>query len=182
MRTAVRTHEPVSPQVDALLQQRAGRLRELPLETNEESFAWIARFRIGDFMYAIPMLQLRAAVSLRLITPVPLASRNVVGIMSYHGRIITARSLSTLLGVRGWRNDPCVLLVVESSSGGLMALDCEEVPTPVSLPVASIEQARSRAAANSLVLEVTTEDLSQISLLQIDSLFDKSATEKQHAG
>ncbi|MBS2021422.1 MAG: chemotaxis protein CheW, partial [Deltaproteobacteria bacterium] len=75
---------------------------------------------------------------------VPMSPPHVVGILRFQGQILTALSLSSLLGGRGWREDPAVLLVVDAGAR-LVALDCEQIPKPIGLPLALVEEARARA-------------------------------------
>src|SRR5262249_57706996 len=102
-------------------------------EEGEATF-WVAEFPVGDERYAVPLQRLRGSVPLRLVTPVPLSPPHVVGILRFQGQVIAALSLAALLGGRGWRQDPAVLLVVEGPSGDLLALDCEQVPQPLAAP------------------------------------------------
>jgi purine-binding chemotaxis protein CheW len=138
-----------------LLARRVARLRA-PAAVAEEQVEWVAEFPVGDHRYAIPLAVLRAAVPLRRVTPVPMASPHVIGILRFQGQLITALSLASLLGIAGWNQDPVVLLVVEASRGRLVALDCEEIPRPIGLPVPAIAAARAKDAA-AAVLEVAHE-------------------------
>ena len=100
---------------------------------------------MGEDNYAIPLDLLRAAVPLRMVTPVPLSPPHVIGILRFQGQIVTALSLASLLGGRGWREDPAVLLVVDPGFGRLVAVDCERIPKPVGLPLKQVEDARAKA-------------------------------------
>ena len=96
---------------------------------------------------ALPLESLRAAVPLRMVTPVPLSPPHVIGILRFQGQILTAMSLSSLLGGRGWREDPAVLLVVDPGMGGrLLALDCQAGQMRM-LEVRGSRGDRERAAA-----------------------------------
>src|SRR5437764_14700105 len=159
-----------------LLERRAARLREKPRATEEESVLWAAEFPVGEDSYALPLESLRAAVPLKMVTPVPLSPPHVIGILRFQGQILTAMSLSSLLGGRGWREDPAVLLVVDPGLGGrLLALDCERIPKPVPLPHALVEQARSRTSGP--VVEVTLPGLKQLNLIDLRRLLDRRVQE-----
>ena len=109
----------------ALLQARAQKLaarREADAEA-EGTLAWLAELRVGDTRYALPLEQLAAAIPLRQVTPVPLARPEVVGILRHQGQVITAYSLAALLGARGWRQDPEVLLVLKLNDGRRVAFE-----------------------------------------------------------
>lgn len=148
-RTAPREPE----EVRDLLRRRAERLRAPPPHEDEAEVLWVGEFVVGEERYALPLSCLRAAVPLRTVTPVPMSPPHVVGILRFQGQILTALSLSSLLGGRGWREDPAVLLVVDAGSR-MVALDCEQTPKPSVLPLALVEEARgrTRGAAVELLL------------------------------
>jgi purine-binding chemotaxis protein CheW len=164
-----------SPEVQALLERRAERARARP-RLEEESVIWLAEFPVGEEQYAIPLEALRAAVPLKMVTPVPLSPPQVIGILRFQGQIITAMSLASLLGGRGWREDPAVLLVVDPGVGRLIALDCEQIPKPVGVPSALVQQARDRKGA---VTELLLPGLRQLNLLDLRRLMDRRAPEKR---
>jgi chemotaxis signal transduction protein len=128
-----------------ILEVRRERLRQKPeASADDEATFWVAEFPVGDERYAVPLQRLRGSVPLKLVTPVPLSPPHVVGILRFQGNVIAALSLAVLLGGRGWRQDPAVLLVLEGPSGDLVALDCEQVPQPLAVPLRVVEEARSR--------------------------------------
>ena len=138
-----------------ILTQRAERLRAPPLASKEGPVEWVAEFPVGEDRYAIPLSALRAAVPLRRVTPVPLSLPHVVGILRFQGQIVTALSMASLLGIKGWNQDPAVLLVVDPGWGRLVALDCEESPRPIGLALAAVEETRARGLGP--ILEVVHE-------------------------
>jgi purine-binding chemotaxis protein CheW len=156
-----------------LLEARAERLRARLVSKAEEPTLMVAQFRIGEDQYAIPLGHFRAAVPLKLVTPVPLSPPEVVGILRYQGQIISALSLASLLGIRGWRTDPTVLLVAEPTPGKLMGLDCEEIPKPCALPLAAVEKARKGASGP--VVEIFVPGSLQVHLLDLAALLDGRA-------
>ena len=174
MKITARTRETSSEQARVLLERRAERLREKPRDgADEEAVLWAAEFPVGEDSYALPLDALRAAVPLRMVTSVPLSPPHVIGILRFQGQILTAMSLSSLLGGRG---DPAVLLVVDPGLGGrLVALDCERIPKPVSIPLALVEQARSRSSE--AVIEVTLPGLKQLNLIDLKRLLDRRVQE-----
>ena len=162
---------PLADGVNALLELRAARVRSRPSDAAEESVFWAAEFPVGEERYAIPLDRLRAALPLRMVTPVPLAPPQVIGILRFQGQILTALSLASLLGGRGWREDPAVLLVVDPGFGRLVALDCEHIPKPVALPAPRVEQARARSTG--AVTEIALPGLQQVNLLDLAQLMDR---------
>lgn len=142
-----RPREPGGAEVEAILRQRAERMRRrrvVEAEIDEAAAAdrfWVARIRVAGEAYALPLEQVRAAMPLRMVSPVPLAPSYVLGILRFRGEPVVAMSLVSLLGVRGWQVDPAVLIVVETAVRRL-ALDCEEVPQAAAIPLAAVEEAR----------------------------------------
>ncbi len=134
-----------------LLERRATRLRAPPVEEEQDASILLAEFPVGGDRYAIPLDALRVALPLRLVRPVPLSPPHIVGIFRYEGRILTALSLAAILGVRGWRQDPSVLLVMTGPGGQLTAVDCEAIPRPLTLPRAALDHARAQAPSAPLL-------------------------------
>jgi chemotaxis signal transduction protein len=152
-----------------ILEVRRDRLRHKPeAAADEGAIFWVAEFPVGDDRYAVPLHRLRGSVPLRLVTPVPLSPPHVVGILRFQGQVIAALSLAALLGGRGWRQDPAVLLVVEGPSGDLLALDCEQVPQPLPVPLRAVEEARGRGDA--AISAVGLPGARQVNLIDLDRL------------
>jgi chemotaxis signal transduction protein len=160
--------ETLTDEVRALLDARTERLRARLEKKAEEATLLVAEFRVGAENFAIPLHDFRAGVPLKLVTPVPLSSPDVIGIVRYQGRVITALSLAALLGVQGWRMDPTVLLIVEPTPGHLIGLDCEQIPKLSTLYVAAVEKARARSRG--AILEVFTPGVDPVSLLDLKAL------------
>lgn len=157
--TKRKIEEELSPEDQALLEQRAELLRARRQDTSgaAEQAEWVAEFPIADEFYGFPLLRVRAVIPLRLIAPVPLAPPHVLGVVRFEGDMITAISLVALLGVRGWRSDSDMLIVLERSHGGLIAVDSESAPRATTLPHAVIEEAR--AVSSGPILDVRTRDM-----------------------
>jgi len=163
MKLRARELDGFTPEVEELLVQRAERVRRKPAETDEENVLWVAEFPVGEETYALPLETLRAAV--------PLSPPYVIGILRFQGQIVTALSLASLLGGRGWREDPAVLLVVDPGFGRLVALDCERIPKPTGLPHALVEEARARSTG--AISEITLPGMRQVNLLDLLRLMDR---------
>jgi purine-binding chemotaxis protein CheW len=175
MTTPPRGPEDVQEQdVRTLLEERATRLRGRADGTTDETVLMVAEFPLGEERYAIPLDSLRAALPLRLVTPVPLSQPHVIGVLRYQGQVLSAISLAAMLGGHGWRQDPAVLLVVERGDGELCALDCEAIPRPLSLPTSAVEAAR--VYAEGPVIEVLLSSNRQvIHLIDLPRLFARGA-------
>ena len=153
----------------AILEKRAERLRAAPQQAADNlAEAHLAEFPVGEDRYAIPLSAFRAVVPLRRVTPVPLARPHIVGILRFQGQIVTALSMAAVLGIKGWRHDPSVLLVVDPGWGRLVAIDCEEVPRPVSIPLTAMEGSREGKAITEVV-----HDGHIIHLLDLGRLLDR---------
>jgi purine-binding chemotaxis protein CheW len=160
--------ESIAPELAELLERRAARVREKQTGSEDESFFAVAEFPVGEETWAIPLDTLRAAVPLRNVTPVPLSPPHVIGILRFQGQVVTALSLASLLGGRGWREDPAVLLVVDVGLGHLVAVDCERIPKPTGIPHALVSEARARESGP--VVEIVLPGLRQLHLVDLRRL------------
>jgi chemotaxis signal transduction protein len=160
---------PPAADVLDLLERRAQRAKTRTEAVEEEAVTWVAEFAVGEERFAVPLASLRAAVPLRTVTPVPLSPPEVIGVLRFQGEIITALSLASLLGIRGWREDPAVLIVVDRGGGQKVALDCEQIPKPVALSSALVDAAKA-GAGNAPWAEVTGREMHQVNLIDIGRL------------
>jgi chemotaxis signal transduction protein len=126
----------------ALLLERAARLREKREDdaTAMEDGGWVAEFSLGGQAYALPLEQVVACQPLRGVAAVPLGRPGVIGILRFQGKIVRVLSLASLLGSRGWRRDPSVLLILRTAAEEL-AVDCEEIPRVGQLPAGALAAA-----------------------------------------
>lgn len=173
--TAPQGPEQVQDQeVRTLLEERASRLRGRTDNSADETMLMVAEFPLGEERYAIPLDALRAALPLRLVTPVPLSQPHIIGVLRYQGQVLAALSLAAMLGGHGWRQDPAVLLVVGRGDGELCALDCEAIPRPLSISAAAVEAARTHSEGP--VTEVLlTKTRQVIHLIDLPRLFARGA-------
>lgn len=136
-----------------LLLQRAERVREHKKEEEAvEDGGWIAEFTLGGQAFALPLEQLLSCIPLKGVTPVPLGKKGMIGILRHQGKVIRVLSLASLLGSRGWRRDPSVLLVLKTGKEEL-AVDCEEIPRVGQLPTSALQFAREMGGEG--VVELT---------------------------
>ena len=177
MKLQARETNGFTPELSDLLVRRAERARQKPTGAEEDNVFWVAEFPVGEETYAVSLDVLRAAVPLKMVTAVPLSPPHVIGILRFQGQIVTALSLASLLGGRGWREDPAVLLVVDPGFGHLVALDCERIPKPTAVPQAVVEQARARSTG--AVCELTLPGMRQVQLLDLLRLMDRRRSEEK---
>jgi purine-binding chemotaxis protein CheW len=163
----------LDPTPDAILEVRAERARAAADSGKAEATLPVAEFSLGKDRYAIPLAALRAVLPLKVVTPVPRSQGHVLGILRFQGQLLTAVSLVTLLGVRGWRQDCAVLLVVEREGGRRVAIDCEHVPRIDALPQRAVEKARARGGGP--VHDVTTADLQTVGLIDVSALLARAS-------
>ena len=157
---------------ERLLEQRAERLRRAPAEREEDAFAtWVAEFSLGGASWALPLEALRAAVGIRAVSSVPLASAPIIGIVRYQGRLLAAYSLAALLGVTQWAKDPSIILIVEVG-GRLVAIDCEEAPRALPLPTRAIDAAVARGDGGRR--EVLVDGRPPVTLLELELLLRRA--------
>jgi chemotaxis signal transduction protein len=155
-----------------LLELRAERLRQAPAERAEDAFSvWVAEFELGGVSWAIPLEVLRAAVSIRAVSSVPLAPPPIIGIVRYQGRLLCAYSLAALLGVKQWARDPSVILIVETG-GRLVAVDCEEAPRALPLPTRAVDAAVSRG--DGARREVVADGRAPVTLLELELILPRA--------
>jgi chemotaxis signal transduction protein len=133
-----------------LLQARAARLRVRKVAAEEDG-AWVAEFSVGGEDYALPLDRLVACLPLKGVTPVPLSQRGLVGITRWEGKVVAVFSLALRLGLRGWRSDPNVLLLLRTKDG-FVGLDCEEIPRSSQLPFSVLAQSPGGGAQRALAL------------------------------
>jgi purine-binding chemotaxis protein CheW len=137
---------PVGGHEAALLTARAERLRRRTEADDTDEGAWAAEFRLGEERYALPLERLRGCLPMKALSPVPLARPGVVGITRWEGKVVAVFSLAGLLGLKGRRRDPAVLLFV-STGRSVVGLDCEEIPRTVLLPLRAPDSAPATTGA-----------------------------------
>lgn len=165
--------EGLEPTLDEILERRAERARAAADSAQAEATVPVAEFSLGRDRYAIPLASLRAVLPLKVVTPVPRSPAHVIGILRYEGQLVTAVSLMTLLGVKGWRQDCAVLLIVELENGRHLAIDCEHIPRIEALPQRAVDQARARGAGP--VHDVTTAGVQPVGLIDVEALLARGS-------
>ncbi|MFZ5441102.1 MAG: chemotaxis protein CheW [Myxococcota bacterium] len=163
------TREALPPEVVKVLEERAERLRAHGKVEEETELVLTAEFAVGDELFAFPLERLRGVVPLSRVTRVPLSAPEILGVVRFHGQLVTSMSLPALLGGRAWTADPSVLLVAEPTPGVLVGIDCEQVPRPGALARRLVEDARS-AAGEAPWLEVQLGGGRQLNLLVLERL------------
>ena len=150
-----------------LLLERAERVRRHKEEEAIEDGGWIAEFSLGGQAFALPLEQVVSCIPLKGVTPVPLAKRGIMGILRHQGKVLRVLSLASLLGSRGWRRDPAVLLILKYGKEEL-AVDCEEIPRVGQLPMSTFQLAREMGAEG--IVELTLPDGKLLRYLNLEPL------------
>jgi chemotaxis signal transduction protein len=160
--------DPKNEKALRLLEARAARLRQRK-QTADEDGAWVAEFNVGGEAYALPLERLVACLPLRGLTPVPQSRRDIVGIARWEGKVVAVFSMALRLGLRGWRRDPNVLLLLRTKDG-FVGLDCEEIPRSSQLPFAVLAQAPAGGALRPLNLSSPGQTPKLLQLIDPDLL------------
>ncbi len=154
----------------ALLELRAERLRSRSDEAEELAVVHLAEFQLGSERLAFPLEAVRACLPLKMVTPVPLAPPEAIGLFRYDAELLPAYSLSALLGGRAQKADPTVLLVIDRKGGGRIAVDCEQIPMVTTRPRRDVEAARKREAGG-LLVQLPDGENPPVGLLDVEALF-----------
>lgn len=152
-----------------VLERRAQRFAAKPVEREVDEGLPVAELGLSDARLAVPLATLRGVMPLRDVRPVPMAPPHVVGLVRYEGSLIPAFSLAGLVGVRGWRRDPTVLLLLTLDGARVVAIDSETIPKPALLPIDAVQRARE-SASDAAAVEVLRADGTTITLLDIGLL------------
>jgi chemotaxis signal transduction protein len=150
-----------------LLMERAERVRSNKKEEAVEDGGWIAEFSLGGQAFALPLEQVLSCIPLKGVTAVPLARRGIMGILRFQGKVIRVLSLASLLGSRGWRRDPSVLLILRCGKEEL-AVDCEEIPRVGQLPMSTFQFAREMGGEG--IVELSLQDGKLLRYLNLEPL------------
>jgi len=157
----------------AVLRARADRLRATPDEDASDSTYWVAAFGLGDERFSVSLPEMLAVLPLTAVTPVPLAPNAVLGMLRFQGALIPALSLASMLVGRAVRRDPVALVIVSSTSGRVVALDCEQIPGVIGIDPSRVAIARD--GVSEPFVELTAEDGEPINLLDVDVLLTEGA-------
>ena len=103
-------------------------------------------FRLGSETFALPLVDVREILVPPAITFVPRAARDVLGIVSVRGRLVTVFDLGVRLDIARVADSPtgprrARVLLVEAASGEMMGLLVDEVLSVYRLGESEIESA-----------------------------------------
>ena len=94
-------------------------------------------FKVGNELYAIPVLDVQEVVKFQMFTNVPHAPSYIKGLINLRGQIVTAISLHDLLGIESRKVDGDYMNVIVRSGDSLYSLIVDEI-----LDVIDIEENR----------------------------------------
>lgn len=106
-------------------------------ETGERQFVTLM---LGGQLCGIAVLEVRDVLGEQVISPVPLAPREVAGSLNLRGRIVTAIDLRLRLGLPPATPDARRMSVVVEVVGELYALLVDQVAEVISLTASALEQ------------------------------------------
>jgi len=154
---------------DEILARRAARFAVKREARDVDDGLPVAELVLADSRVAVPLADLRGVMALRDVRPVPMGPPHVIGLVRYEGALITAFSLAGLVGVRGWRRDPTVLLIITLDTNRVCAIDSETIPKPGVLQIEAVQRARDHASDTARA-EVLRADGSSVTLLDVGAL------------
>lgn len=157
-----------------ILERRAARFAIRRLERDVDEGLPVAELVLADSRLAVPLSDLRGVMALRDVRPIPMGPPHVIGLVRYEGALVTAFSLAGLVGVRGWRRDPTVLLAISIEGTRVCAIDSETIPKPAVLASDAIQRARDNASDPARA-DVLRPDGSIVTLLDVGALVARAA-------
>jgi purine-binding chemotaxis protein CheW len=121
--------------------------------TREESqqVQQLVSFRIGSEEFGVDILMVQEIIRLTTITPIPNASRSILGMINLRGRIIPVVDLRWLLRIQGGESGEgrkkARILIIELG-GYVTGFVVDSVSEVMKVPVAEIEPAPSLVASS----------------------------------
>jgi purine-binding chemotaxis protein CheW len=142
----------------------AARLREL------------LRFELSGDAYAIAVDRVREIVRLRVITPIPRAEQEVLGVISLRGEIVEVVDLRRRLGLEaGPPERRSRIIVVRAADGGVAGLLVDAVREVVRVPEEALRAASGETEAVEALCERGGAFVSILDLERVLSLGTRSA-------
>jgi purine-binding chemotaxis protein CheW len=86
-----------------------------------------ATFAIDGFLCGVPVTDVQEVIRYQQMTPVPLASREVGGLINLRGQIVSALDLRRRLGLRDRADDRLPMNVVLKTADGPVSLLVDEI-------------------------------------------------------
>jgi purine-binding chemotaxis protein CheW len=130
---------------------------------------------IGDQMFGLPIMQIQDVIEMMPLTQVPLAPREIAGIMNLRGRVVTAIHLDRLLNLPAPPEGAKTQSVVFEHEGELYSLIVHKVGDVMSLPKDDMKDPPPTLSSNWLALTdgIFRLDNSLLLILDLKRLFAK---------
>jgi purine-binding chemotaxis protein CheW len=99
-----------------------------PESTGSEELEFVSVF-VGDQLFGLPIQRVRDVFMVQTMTPVPLASPEIAGLINLRGRVATAIDLRRRLGLPDMESGPLMAVGIEArgDSYGLLVQGVGEV-------------------------------------------------------
>jgi len=127
----------------------------------------LCTFRIDDLVLGVDVLEVREVLRSRVITPVPLATEGIAGLLNLRGEIVTAVDLRAGFG-RPPADGPAPAHVVVSTGEGPVALAVDEVGEVLDVDPAALQPPPATVAPAVRALLLGTHLIGGAPLLVLD--------------
>lgn len=139
---------------------------------NETSAKRYATFFVGDMFFGIEVLRVQELLRYQEITPVPLASAVIEGLINLRGQIVTAVDLRRRLAIGPRPAGVSPMNIVVRSGDGAVSLLVDEIGDVAEAPSGSSEPppATMKAAEKEIIDCVIKLEGKLLSVLNVDRL------------
>jgi purine-binding chemotaxis protein CheW len=112
---------------------------------NNGDTSQLCTFVLGNVLFGIDVMSVQEVIRHQEMTPVPLTSRVVRGLINLRGQIVTAIDMRARLGLRERAGDvdllpPLMNVVVRTSDGGVVSLLVDEIGDVLEVDSGSFER------------------------------------------
>ncbi|MCB0310386.1 MAG: chemotaxis protein CheW [Bdellovibrionales bacterium] len=113
-----------------------------PLQsTDHELSGQFVTFYVGDLMFGVDVMQVQEIIRYQEMTPVPLSSEVVEGLINLRGQIITAIDLRRRLGLESLEPDSKPMNVVVRSEGEVVSFLVDRIGDVIEVESQDFEHA-----------------------------------------
>ncbi len=128
-----------------------------------------ATFAIDDFLCGVPVTDVQEVLRYQQMTPVPLASREVGGLINLRGQIVAALDLRRRLGLPDRAGDRLPVNIVLKTADGPVSLLVDEIGDVVDVADDTYEEPPATLAGRARELICGTHKLEGRLLLVLDT-------------
>lgn len=130
-------------------------------------------FKIGDEEYGIPVMEVQEVIKPQVVTPIPLASDFIRGLINLRGQIVSCLSLRRLFGQEDELEKDHMNIIVKGDEG-LFSLVVDEVTDIINIENDNVEKAPDTINPNlkKYVDRIFKRESGLVILLDIKRLID----------